>query len=346
MNNRTKLIVSLLFIVLIILAVAITRFYLNGDNNPDINGGNAGSEKITDVNDQGYSIFSAENGLYGISESGRILAVSEWNSLEFAGENICIASKKTSGGLKYGCIDFDGNVTVPLIYSRIEKRTAAGKVFYCASVKNDSDIVLYDGNFVPCFSNVWKSCTFSENEIQLVDEMGSYLYEVSENGLFFRSANLSGKIADKPYELNIYSRVLLSKLTPVMIEQMTEFTERYISYALKDDEVFMKEAGLDLWQLKKLFPNSKEIFSKELIAVPEIHIYNVGSDDGTSVFDVAVSADVKISYATEEDVTKEYDEAVKAYVRFRGNYETDLEAVSGSFEPQAPEYPHEETIAE
>ncbi|MBR5512620.1 MAG: hypothetical protein IKV85_01380 [Ruminococcus sp.] len=346
MNNRTKLIVSLLFIVLIILAVAITRFYLNGDNNPDINGGNADSEKIIAVNEQGFSIFSDANGLYGVSESGRILAASEWNSLEFAGENVCIASKKTSDGLKYGCIDFDGNITVPLIYSGIEKKIAAEKDFYCASVKDDSNIVLYDGNFVPCFSNVWNSCTFSGNEIRLVDESGSYSYEVSESGLFFRSANLLGEIADKPYELNIYSRVLLSKLTPVMIEKMVRFTDSYISYAVNDDNAFMNEPGVDLWQFKKLFQNSKEVSRTELEAIPEIHIYNVGSEDGISVFDVSVSADVKISYATEEDVPQTMDTTVKAAVRFRGNYETDLEAVSGSFEPQSPEYPQEETIAE
>ncbi len=346
MNNRTRLIVSLLFIVLIILAVAITRFYLNGENDPAINGGNTNTEKITAVNDEGYAIFTAENGLYGISESGRILAASEWNSLEFAGENICIASKKISGGLKYGCIDFDGNIIVPLIYSRIDRHTAAEKDFYCAFAENNNEVVVYDSNFVPCFNNVWNSCTFSGDEIRFANESGSYLYKVSESGLLFRSANFSGKVLDKPYELNIYSRVLLSKLTPGMIEKMTEFTDCYLSYVFSGDETAMKESGADLRLFKKLFNDSSEITRKRLEAVPEIHIYSVGSEDGISLFDVSVTADVKISYTTENQKVNSLDTTVKASVRFRGNYETDLEAVSGSFEPQTPEYPQEETTVE
>lgn len=345
MNKRTRLVVSLLFVVLIILAAAITRFYLDAENNPVMNAGNENAEKVISVNDEGYSIFSTESGLYGISESGRILAAAEWNSLEFAGENLCIASKKANGKLKYGCIDFDGNIAVPLIYSRIEKKSAADMTFYCGFVE-DEEIVLYDEKFNPCFTSVWKSCSFSNDEIRLENEKGSYLYKTGDKGLLFRSANLTCEIMDKPVELNIYSRVLLSKLTPAMIEKMTDFTDCYVSYVFSGDETAFKETGADIWQFRKLFPDSEEIVSKSLENVSELHIYSVGSEDGILLYDVSLSADVNIEYAAEDESIQTLDTQVKAAVRFRGNYETDLEAVSGSFEPNIPDYPQEETTVE
>ena len=345
MNKRTRLVVSLLFVVLIILAAAITRFYLDAENNPVMNAGNENPEKVISVNDEGYSIFSTESGLYGISESGRILAAAEWNSLEFAGENLCIASKKANGKLKYGCIDFDGNIAVPLIYSRIEKKSAADMTFYCGFVE-DEEIVLYDEKFNPCFTSVWKSCSFSNDEIRLENEKGSYLYKTGDKGLLFRSANLTCEIMDKPVELNIYSRVLLSKLTPAMIEKMTDFTDCYVSYVFSGDEAAFKETGADIWQFRKIFPDSEEIVSKSLENVSELHIYSVGSEDGILLYDVSLSADVNIEYAAEDESIQTLDTQVKAAVRFRGNYETDLEAVSGSFEPNIPDYPQEETTAE
>ena len=345
MNKRTRLVVSLLFVVLIILAAAITRFYLDAENNPAMNVGNESAEKVISVNDEGYSIFSTDKGLYGISESGRILAAAEWNSLDFAGENLCIASKKVNGRLKYGCIDFDGNIAVPLIYSRIEKKSAADMTFYCGYVEND-EIVLYDESFNPCFSSVWSSCTVKDDEIRLENEKGSYLYKTGDKGLLFRSANLTGEIMEKPVELNIYSRVLLSKLTPAMIEHMIDFADGYISYVFSDDETELKAAGADMRQFKTLYPESSEIVEKRLEAIPELHIYSVGSEDGISLFDVSVSADVNIEYTAEDDTTQSLDTQVKATVRFRGNYETDLEAVFGSFEPQMPDYPQEETTVE
>lgn len=345
MNKRTRLVVSLLFVVLIILAAAITRFYLDAENNPVMNAGNENAEKVISVNDDGYSIFSTESGLYGISEAGRILAAAEWNSLEFAGESLCIASKKVNGGLKYGCIDFDGNIAVPLIYSRIEKKSAADITFYCGFVE-DEEIVLYDEKFNPCFTSVWKSCTFNDDEIRLENEKGSYLYKTGDKGLLFRSANLTCEIMEKPVELNIYSRVLLSKLTPAMIEKMTDFTDCYVSYVFSGDEAAFKETGADVWQFRKLFPDSEEIVSKNLENVSELHIYSVGSEDGILLYDVSLSADVNIEYAAEDDAVQTLDTQVKAAVRFRGNYETDLEAVSGSFEPNIPDYPQEETTVE
>ena len=346
MNKRTRLIVSLLFVVLIIVAVAITRFYLNVPKDPAINGGNDNIEEVISTNSEGYSIIADSAGMCGIAHSGRISAVPEWESLSFAGDYFCIASKKIGDSLKYGCIDFDGNAVVPFVYRKIEKIIMGGSDFYCAQAESDNSCVVYNSDFVPCFSKSWQKCDFTEEELRLSSKNGSYAYIMSSEGLLFKNANYSGSMMNRPYELNIYSRVLLSKLTPTMIEEMLHFTEIYVEYAFRKNDDEISSTGVDMRNYSALFSDSQEIVSKRLTAIPEIHIYNVGSENGAALYEVSVSADTEILYTAENGKTERCTNTVTASVRFRGSYETNLEAVSGSFEPQVPDYPQEETTVE
>ena len=100
MNKRTRLVVSLLFVVLIILAAAITRFYLDAENNPAMNVGNESAEKVISVNDEGYSIFSTDKGLYGISESGMLLH--PFTSCFFSAKLLVILCPSISIGISRG----------------------------------------------------------------------------------------------------------------------------------------------------------------------------------------------------------------------------------------------------
>ncbi len=346
MNKRTRLIVSLLFVVLIILAVAITRFYLNVPKDPAVNGGSDNIEEIIETNHEGYSIFMDSSKNYGIAQSGRISAVAEWESLEFAGDYRCIALKKIDGTLKFGCIDFDGNVIVPFIYNKIEKNSLGNNDFYCARAESDDSFVIYNSDFSPLFSTPWKSCEFTADELNLTDNYGSYSYTMGKDGLLFKSARLSGSIANLPYELNIYSRVLLSKLTPVMIEQMMNFTESYIENAFGDKDSGFETAENKAKIFSPVYPDSSEIKSKKPVAVPEVHIYTTGSENGVALYEASVSVQVEIEYTDENDHIQRFTDTVKGAVKFSGNFETDLTAISGCFEPDTPTYPRIEKSTE
>lgn len=341
MNKRTRLIISLLFIVVIILAVAITRFYFNVPDNSDVNGGGEGIEKIIDTNDDGISIFSDGNGRFGITESGRIITAPEWTSIEFAGKDIYIASREISGKIKFGCIDYEGNVVVPLIYSSIEKISVGDTVMYRAVSEENGSIVLYNESFVPYFNTPWESCTAADNEIILKNNKGTYIYTAGNDGLLFKSAVVSGNILNRPYEINISSRVLLSKLTPSMIGKMLECTEAYMKSAYRDDKSFLDGMVSDPRQFMELYPNSDEISSKRLLGIREMHIYSVGSDNGLPLYEVSVSADTEIVYTDYFGLTGNLRGVIKASVRFRGSSEYNIEAISGSFESDSPEYPTE-----
>lgn len=339
MNRRTRLIVSLLFIVVILMAAAITRSYVSIPNGPAVNGSGDEINKIVETDKNGYSIFSDSNGFLGIAESGRIIAAPEWTELSFAENEKCIASKTIGGQLKFGCIDFEGNVVVPLIYKSIEKKNVGDIPLYFAVSDEDGCCVVYNRELLPCFQSTWKSYKINDSELTLNDETGSYIYSSGNNELLFKSAAVTGSIYDRPYELNIYSRVLLSKLTPAMIEKMTYAAENYIEYAVGGDRSLIKDIGGDIRKFKKLFPDSDEISAKRLKAVPEIHIYTVGSDNGIPLYDVSVTIEAEIAYTNELGKADTYTSRQKAAVRFRGNSEIGLAALSGEFEAEFPEYP-------
>lgn len=339
MNRRTRLIVSLLFIVVILMAAAITRSYVSIPNGPAVNGSGDEINKIVETDKNGYSIFSDSNGFLGIAESGRIVAAPEWTELSFAENEKCIASKTIGGQLKFGCIDFEGNVVVPLIYKSIEKKNVGDIPLYFAVSDEDGYCVVYNRELLPCFPSTWRSYKINGSELTLNDETGSYIYSSGNNELLFKSAAVKGSIYDRPYELNIYSRVLLSKLTPAMIEKMTYAAENYIEYAVGGDRSLIKNIGGDIRKFKKLFPDSDEISAKRLKAVPEIHIYTVGSDNGIPLYDVSVTIEVEIAYTNELGKADKYTSRQKAAVRFRGNSEIGLTALSGEFEAEFPEYP-------
>lgn len=341
MNKRSRLIVSLLFIVVIILAIAITRFYFNIPDDPAVNGGGEGIEKIVDTNHDGISIFSDGNGNYGITEAGRIITAPEWDSISFAENDICIASRKINGKVKFGCIDYEGNVIVPLIYSNIEKLLAGNTVMYRAVSEENGSMVLYDNAFVPYFNTPWKSCTTADDEITLTEDKGTYIYTAGNDGLLFKSAVVSGNILNRPYEINISSRVLLSKLNPAMIRKMLENTEAYMKYAYRGDKAFMDGVSTDLRQFMELYPDSEEISAKRLLSIREMHIYSAGSDNGLPLYEVSISADTEIVYTDFFGLTGNLSGVIKSSVKFRGSSEYNIEAISGSFESDSPEYPTE-----
>lgn len=340
MNKRTRLIISLLFIVVIILAVAITRFYFSVPDDPAVNGGGEGIEKIVDTND-GISIFSDGKGKFGIAESSRIITAPEWDSIEFAGDDLCIASREIGGSVKFGCIDYEGNVTVPLIYSSIERASVGSMIVYRAVSAENGSIVLYGENFVPYFNTPWKSCTAAGDELTLTDDRGTYVYTAANDGLLFKSAAVSGNIMNRPYEMNISSRVLLSKLTPGTIKKMLEITEAYMKFAYRNDKSFLDGMVADSRQFMELYPDSEEISAKRLLGIREMHIYSVGSENGLPLYEVSVSADTEIVYTDKFGLTGNLGGVIKSSVRFRGSAEYNIEAISGSFESDSPQYPTE-----
>ncbi len=346
MNNRTRLIVSLMFAAVIILAAAITRFYVGTPNEDGNDGDSDAIIRTIAVNDTGYSIFSGENGLFGIAEADKITASAEWLSLSFAEENRCIAAANVGGYTKTGCIDYEGNVIVPLIYSDIQRLAAGNAVLYTASAE-DGSVVVYDKNFTPKFSRSWLSCTAERDEFVFTDEKGEYRYSAAYGDLLFKSASVSGTAAGCPYQLDVYSRVLLSKLTPLMIENMTEKAARCISYAFSGDTELLGDlTSGETQNFSVVFPGCTEIVRKRPVRIKEIHLYATGAENGIPRYEISADVELEITYTDPEGVLRLHKGVYKAAVLFSAGAEGSVTAVSGGFEADAPDYPVRDTPPE
>ena len=340
MNKHTRLIVSLLFAVIIILAAAIIKFYVSVPDNTLSTENQAEIVRTFESDSYGNVIFSDGRGGFGIANSGKIIVSPEWHELAFADDEICMASKKISGKLLYGCIDFEGNIILPFIYSSITKYTVGNFDVYCAESYSDGSYVLYNKNFMPLFRQSWISCSFGGEEIVLADKAGIYTYSVSSDEILFKTALLSGDVMGFPYNLNIYSRVLLSKISVPMIEQMVYDAGKYLEYSYTEKQEAM--SSVDYQNIEKfvpLFKNDERIISKKLLGISDMHIYAIRPENGMTRYEVSVTADTEITYTDDSGEINSLRDEYKSSVIFSGNSETNLYAVSGKSELDSPEYP-------
>lgn len=301
-----------------------------------------------DSDSSGNRIFRDNGGLFGIIDSNdRIIVAPEWLDLKFADGNICIAKQRIDGNLLSGCIDYEGNISVPFIYQNIEYHQEEEFSFYIADSANDNSHVIYDSRFVPCFSRAWESCNISDGEITLKTNNGTYEYAISKDGFRLKSAEVIGKTMERSYVIDISSRILLSKLSVSMIEKIAEDTEKYIEFAYTgNDEILSDITTGGRSSFTQLFPDDHKILSKKLLNISEISIYSVRSEDNTPHYAVSVTADTKIEYSDEANGKNTLKDEYTAVVEFSGYSENDLTAISGSFTQEEPEYPQLEEESE
>lgn len=348
MNKRMRFVVSALFVAILLLVVAITRFYSDTGNSSGKGNAQTDIVKRLDGDILGNKIFQDSSELYGIIDSSeRIIVAPEWLSLSFAGKSKCIASKRLGGKLLTGCIDYEGNIVVPMIYSNISRKSSGGTVFYIADAAADDSVVVYDENFSPMFTHSWNKASFNNDELVLENESGTYLYSVESSGFKLISAELQGSALECDFILNIYSRSLLSQFTPEMLEQICDTSRKYIEFALTGNGEFISDVRTDGKPVfTTLFPEDKNILSKRLTSIPNVFLYSVKSDDDSPHYAVSVTAGVEITYVDENDRVKTLRDNYKAIIEFSGSSLNDLSAVSGSFLLSQPNYPKTEPTAE
>ena len=344
MNKRMKFLFALLFVVIVILAVAIARFFSDTGQQTADGGTQAVISHKLEKDGSGNLIFQDSSGLCGIADSNnRIIVSPEWKSLRFAESGICIAEKHIGGKDLFGCISYDGDIIVPFIYKTIERHSVNDYVFYTACVYKDENYVVYDSHFSPCLRNSWRKCDVSSKGLTLGTNRGNYDFYITKNGIALNNASLSGYVSSCSYNIEITSKLLLSKLTVPMIETMAEDAGKYLRYAFfEEDELLddIRSAGNAVFT--PIFPNEDRIVSKILMKIPDIFLYSVRSEDGIPHYAIAITADTLISYHDDNNNLCNLRDNYKAVVEFTGHSAADLEAVSGSFLLSTPEYPQPE----
>ncbi len=349
MNKHIRLIASVLFIVVILLAIAITRFYSNTSKNTSHGKIQTDIERRLESDKSGNRIFEDGNGLYGVlDDSDRVIVPPEWLELSFAGEGRCIASKRVGGNVMKGCVDYEGNIAVPFIYRSITPRSAGSQTLYVAESATDDSVVVYDTEFVPMFRKVWTGCNITGDTIVLKSAAGTYTYLAGENGLSFINAVVSGETLGCGFSFTIRSKPLLEGLDPAMLEYMSSAVGRYLAFAFTGDGSYVQDirtGGRPVFT--KLFPDDEKIIAKKLAGIKGVSFYMVNADDDVPHYAISVSADTEITYTVDgSDQPAKLRDDYRAVVEFSGNSENDLMAVSGSFTMKTPAYPAPEPPTE
>lgn len=344
LSKHTRLIATVLFAVIIVLAVAITRFYMSAPDDNVIGKSSADIERIVSTAEDGSRIFQDSSGSFGIVDAAeRLIVAPEWQELKAAGENCCIASRNIGDENLWGCINYEGDMVVPFIYSSIIRREVGGLELYTAECKSDGTTVVYSSSFVPFLGRSWQSCSISSEELTLSSEMGSYTYYVSGGDLLFKRASVSGEALGCDYTVDIVSRVLLSKLTVPMIEKMTAGAGSYIEFAFSgNDELLSELTTGSRAGFSQLFPEDHKILSKKLLGISDVFIYAKRSEDGRPHYLVTVTAETEITYTDEAGLEKSMEGEYKAEIEYSGGSESELTAITGAFTDKEPVYPQPE----
>ena len=350
MSKHMRLVVSILFIVVIFLALAITRSYSSTSRRT------AGRSAQTDIERRlasdlmGNRIFEDGSGLFGVIDSSdRVIVPAEWRELSFAGEGRCIASKRIGGVLLKGCVDYEGNVIVPFIYQNISACESGDQTLYIAESETDDSVIIYDDSFRPIFRKVWKKCEVVGNHMSLMSDNGKYQYSLGSDGISLVKAAVNGKALGCDFSFDVKDEEALSALDPSMLEYIAGALGSYLGFAYTGDAGYVSElrtGGSPVFT--KLFPEEKNIVSKKLLGINSIFFNSTGPDkNGVRKYVVSVSASTEITYSADGSeqllsLTDDY----RAVVEFSGSSSNDLTVISGSFTSEAPNYPKPEVPGE
>lgn len=344
MNKHIKLLVSVLFIAIIILAIGITSFNFDTSQKTGIIAEPDEIVSFTDTDYSGNRIFKNDDGLFGVADRNeRIIIEPHWKKLSFAGNNICIASGFVNGKLLTGCLDFEENIVVPFVFDKIENKNINDTVYYIASVKESECYIIYNENFIPCFNRTWQSVDIEQNKLILSYNDNTYVYAVNSNGMILKNVSVKGQALDTDYTINLSSRVMLSKLNFSMLEKVSDNLGAYISYAFTDDFSFILDNADNSSQpAYKLFKPDSPVYISALPGkISNINVYNLKEADGSQYLYASAVINAKVKY-DENGAVKTASRDYNFKVKFKYTNST-IGMISGDIESMTfiPDIPPE-----
>lgn len=318
MSKHLKILTSVLFIVIIILAVCITRFYFDVSKDTGKNTDNVVTYSRKEQSVNGLYIIESENGLFGVAdENNKIILEPCWKSIEIENENFFIVSSDFFGDeILYGCVDSEGNAEIPFIYSGFEKFGTDNMTFYVGRITGENSCIVYDSNFNSCFGRVWDSYSIDENRIKLYWNENAYTYFAGDDGISLKNAVIKNKAMNKKYSIIINSRVLLSKLDYRNLEKISDCISAYLNYSFTQNHSYMdKYISSEIHQdYRRFFSDNPDVVSKKLESIKDVSVYQEKLRDGTQCITASVRITAGISYIRDGeniDLTDNYHAVVK-----------------------------------
>lgn len=340
MSKHLKIFVSALFMVIIILAVCITRFYFDVSKNTGNNTSTADIYSKSEQKVNGMCIFESENSLFGvIDEDNNIILESQWQSVEIENNGFFIVSDVFRDDTLYGCLDSEGNTIVPFIYSGFEKFGTEDMLFYIGKISDSDSCIVYDSDFNPCLGRVWDSFEIDGNKIKLYYNDNVYSYFADSDGISLKSVIIKNKAMNRRYSISSSSRIILSKLDYVSLEKISDCISAYLNYSFTGNCSFMDDyvSSEKFQECREFFSDYPEVTSKKLREVKDVSIYQEKLEDGSQYITASVKIRAAVSCETDEgsvDLTDNY----RAVIRFEEKEFGTVNMISASFSDDEIEY--------
>ncbi|MBD5142059.1 MAG: hypothetical protein HDT22_00355 [Ruminococcus sp.] len=247
MNSQAKFLISSLFIVLIILCIILTRFYLDVTKNTE---NSIRDNKIDSVvkNFGEMQVFKSVNGFYGLLDSQKSVIIEpSWLEVLDVTSEMVLVSSEMHHEILIGGIDYEENVVLPFVFSSVEK---LDDDYYLGTVQKDNKYIIYDKNYEPVFSESFDKIEYDNKLLAVSSENCNYYYDMAGQIPILRSAELQCNIGDLLLNWRIANQVYLAELHADDLKKMNSHVADYMKMLIADDF-----SGLELISSNEYFNN-------------------------------------------------------------------------------------------
>lgn len=328
MNNRAKLLLSVLFIALIVLCICLTRFYFDVTKNT----GNtdASTEISRIVKSYGdMHVFESANGYYGVLNSEDAVVIEpEWMEILDVTSDLALVSRRMNNTVLIGGIDFEENVVLPFVFRSM---SAVGDSYYAGVVEEDGSCLIYNSSFEPAFLRSYDNAAYESGMLALETDGCVFSYYIADDKPLLRKAEMLCEIGGVPLEWRVGNQVYLSDLTEDDLLRINHCVAAYMDMLIRSDfsELPQISGGDYIRGLER--PGS---FSGDTVfdEIGDFSFRSIGQESNVYDFSFTITCEPEAEFASQ---------TVQLQLRFRRNADNKMILISAVLDYQNTELPVE-----
>jgi len=231
-NNRSKLLISVLFIAVIVLCIGLTRFYFDVTKNTEnINGEDKVKTIVREYNNM--KIFENSSGFYGVlDEDGAIVIEPEWMEILDITPKIVLVSRRINDTVLIGGVDYEENVVLPFVFRSMEK---LNDKYLNGIVAEDNSSIIYTSFYDPVFLHGYDSAVYENELLQLQKGENYFYYDISQSQPILRKVEMTCPIGSVSLQWRVSNAFYLNDLHEREFNRINECVEKYVNMLLESD---------------------------------------------------------------------------------------------------------------
>lgn len=232
MSSQVKCFISMLFIVMIVFCIILTRFYFDITKNTE---NSIRDNKIDCVvkNFGEMQVFKSVNGYYGLmNDEYSVVIEPEWLEILDVTPEMALVSGNMHQDVLIGGVDYEENIVLPFVFSAMEK---LGDGYHLGTVQKDNRYIIFDKNYEPVFQKSFDNVIYHNKLFALSSENCIYYYDMSGDNPVLRSAELQCNIGELVLTWKTSNQVYLSELHAEDLRSMNCHVAEYMQMLLTDD---------------------------------------------------------------------------------------------------------------